>query len=89
MSMPVSMGASTMTTRIEMAISPDFYKSVNMNMTHRIAMLENEVNLRDAYIGLLHQKIKESVDIGWHPEVHAGWLATNDDGAGSQRIRVL
>lgn len=52
-----------------MAITPDFYKSVNMNMAHRIAMLENEVNLRDAYIGLLHQKIEVSVDLGWHTEL--------------------
>lgn len=33
-----------------MAVEPHLYKSVNMDLAHRVAMLENEVNERDEFI---------------------------------------
>lgn len=41
-----------------MAIEPHLYKSVNMDLAHRVAMLENEVNERDEFITRLLKLIR-------------------------------
>ena len=41
-----------------MAVEPHLYKSVNMDLAHRVAMLENEVNERDEFITQLLKAIR-------------------------------